>query len=246
MFKKLLFLLVVASTFVSCQFTETLTINEDGSGRMAMNIDMKEMMAMGQSMDMDSTFVKMDSTVAFKKLLEEKKDSIAKLPTADQEKLKKLEDYKIRTVMDPETSELFVIVFVDFKNINEANNLMNGLNQAAAIMPESPGGGTDVKSNPSSDVLGVRYDYTGNSFTRDAYIKDEKAYQKQKDSLQEAEMFMSSMNYTLKYTFPKKIKSSSVEDANYSLDGKTIIIERRFLDYFKNPDILDLQIELEN
>ncbi len=246
MYKKFIFLLVLAITFVSCQFTETLTINEDGSGRMSINIDMKEMMAMGQSMDMDSTFVKMDSTVAFKQLLEEKKDSIATLPKADQEKLKKLEDYKIRTVMDPETSELFVDVFVDFKNINEANNLMNGLNQASAIMPESPGGGTDVKGDPSSDVLGVRYDFKENTFTRDAYIKDEKAYQKQKDSLQSAMMFMSSMNYTLKYTFPKKIKSSSIEDASYSLDGKTIIVERRFLDYFKDPDILDLEVELEN
>ncbi|RFN58743.1 hypothetical protein [Marixanthomonas ophiurae] len=245
MLKKLLFMLVASFALVSCQFTETLTINEDGSGRMSMNIDMKEMMAMTQSMGMDSAIVKMDSTVTFAKFLEEKKDSIAKLSKADQEKLKKLEDYSIRTVMNPETSDLFIDVFVDFKNIDEANNLMNSLNQASAIIPESPGGGTEIKNDPSTDVLGVRYDYTGNSFSRDAYIKDEKAYKKQKDSLQEAEMFMNSMNYKLKYTFPKKIKSASIEDANYSLDGKTITIERRFLDYFKDPDVLDLQIEFE-
>ncbi len=245
MLKKLLFLLVFAFTIVSCQFTETLTINEDGSGRMSMNIDMKEMMTMTQSMGIDSTMVKMDSTVTFAAFLEEKKDSIAKLPKADQEKLKKLEDYSIRTVMDPETSDLFIDVFVDFNNIDEANNLMSSLNQASAIMPESPRGNAEVKSDPSSDVIGVWYDYTGESFKRDAYIKDEVAYQKQKDSLQEAEMFMSSMNYKLKYTFPKKIKSASIKDANYSLDGKTITIERRFLDYFKDPDVLDLQIEFE-
>ncbi len=245
MLKKLLFLLALAFIIVSCQFTETLTINADGSGRMSMNIDMKEMMAMTQSMDMDSTMVKMDSTVAFKDLLKEKKDSIARLPKADQEKLKKLKDYKIRTVMNPETSDLFIDVFVDFKNIDEANNLMSSLNQASAIMPESPGGGTEIKSDPSSDVLGVRYSYAKNVFSRDAYIKDKTAYKKQKDSLKSAEMFMNSMNYTLKYTFPKKIKSSSIEDASYSLDGKTIIVERSFMDYFKDPDILDLQIELE-
>ena len=112
-------------------------------------------------------------------------------------------------------------------------------------MPESPGGGTEIKSDPSSDVLGVRYSYAKNVFSRDAYIKDKTAYKKQKDSLKSAEMFMNSMNYTLKYTFPKKIKSSSIEDASYSLDGKTIIVERSFMDYFKDPDILDLQIELE-
>ena len=46
MLKKIFLLLVAVFTFVSCQFTETLTINEDVSGRMSMNIDMKEMMGL--------------------------------------------------------------------------------------------------------------------------------------------------------------------------------------------------------
>lgn len=245
MIKKLLFLLLVVVTFTACQFTETLVIQEDGTGRVSMNIDMKEMMAMGQSMDMDSTMIKIDSTVAFKTFLEEKKDSIAKLPKEEQEKLMKLKDYKLRTFMDPETSEFFIDVFVDFSSIEEANNLLSSINQASSLIPSTPGGG-EVSSDPSSDVIGIRYEYSNNTFTRDSYIKDEAMYQKQKDSLQSAEMFMSSMNYKLKYTFPKKIKSSSIEDASYSLDGKTIIVEKSFLDYFKNPDVLDLQIELEN
>ena len=245
MIKKLLLLLLVVVMFTACQFTETLVIQEDGTGRVSMNIDMKEMMAMGQSMDMDSTMIKIDSTVAFKTFLEEKKDSIAKLPKEEQEKLMKLKDYKLRTFMDPETSEFFIDVFVDFSSIEEANNLMSSINQASSLIPSTPGGG-EVSSDPSSDVIGIRYEYSNNTFTRDSYIKDEAMYQKQKDSLQSAEMFMSSMNYKLKYTFPKKIKSSSIEDASYSLDGKTIIVEKNFLDYFKNPDVLDLQVELEN
>ncbi|UAB82465.1 hypothetical protein INR76_06830 [Marixanthomonas sp. SCSIO 43207] len=245
MIKKLLLLLLVVVMFTACQFTETLVIQEDGTGRVSMNIDMKEMMAMGQSMDMDSTMIKIDSTVAFKTFLEEKKDSIAKLPKEEQEKLMKLKDYKLRTFMDPETSEFFIDVFVDFSSIEEANNLMSSINQASSLIPSTPGGG-EVSSDPSSDVIGIRYEYSNNTFTRDSYIKDEAMYQKQKDSLQSAEMFMSSMNYKLKYTFPKKIKSSSIEDASYSLDGKTIIVEKSFLDYFKNPDVLDLQVELEN
>lgn len=245
MIKKLLLLLLVVVMFTACQFTETLVIQEDGTGRVSMNIDMKEMMAMGQSMDMDSTMIKIDSTVAFKTFLEEKKDSIAKLPKEEQEKLMKLKDYKLRTFMDPETSEFFIDVFVDFSSIEEANNLLSSINQASSLIPSTPGGG-EVSSDPSSDVIGIRYEYSNNTFTRDSYIKDEAMYQKQKDSLQSAEMFMSSMNYKLKYTFPKKIKSSSIEDASYSLDGKTIIVEKSFLDYFKNPDVLDLQVELEN
>ena len=42
----------------------------------------------------------------------------------------------------------------------------------------------------------------------------------------------------------KSIKASA-KDAKLSLDGKTIEIERSFLAYLKNPDILDLEVELE-
>ena len=53
------------------------------------------------------------------------------------------------------------------------------------------------------------------------------------------------LNYTLKYTFPRKIVKSSIEDATYSLDAKTIEVSRSFIDYMKDPNVLDLVVELE-
>jgi len=97
----------------------------------------------------------------------------------------------------------------------------------------------------SEDVMGVNYVYDGRSFKRDAYIKDPERHSQQMDSLKSAEAFMESMKYKLKYTFPKKITKSNIEDARYSLDGKTIEIERSFIQYFKDPDVLDLEVELE-
>ena len=64
--------------------------------------------------------------------------------------------------------------------------------------------------------------------------------------MKQAEGFMGTMVYKLKYTFPKKIVKSSIEDARFSLDGKTIEVESTFLEYLKNPDVLDLEVELEN
>lgn len=57
---------------------------------------------------------------------------------------------------------------------------------------------------------------------------------------------MGGMIYKLKYTFPRKIVKSSVDDARYSMDGRTIEIQRTFLEYLRDPDVLDLEIELEN
>ncbi len=69
--------------------------------------------------------------------------------------------------------------------------------------------------------------------------------QVQIDSLKGSESWLQNMKYTLKYTFPRKIVKSSIDDATYSLDAKTIEVTRSFVAYMKDPNVLDLEIELE-
>ena len=47
MIKKLFFLIVMATTIISCQFTETMVLNEDGSGRMSIELNVDDFLAMG-------------------------------------------------------------------------------------------------------------------------------------------------------------------------------------------------------
>ena len=49
-FKKLIALVVITMALVSCQFTETLVLNEDGTGTMAISMDLSEMMAFSGEM----------------------------------------------------------------------------------------------------------------------------------------------------------------------------------------------------
>ncbi|MCH2490550.1 MAG: hypothetical protein MK211_10410 [Flavobacteriales bacterium] len=245
MYTRLLVLFVAAVTMISCQFSETMVLNEDGTGRMTIGMDVSEMMAFSGEFAKDSTMVKTDTTVAFRDILIEKKDSIAKLPKAEQERLKAMENYNVRVLADPETDLMIMSVFTDFKNVSEANDLMKAFEQGEGLMPSTQDVTSESNNSSESDLIGVRYSYTDGTFTRDSYIKDEEKHRKQIDSLKEAEAFMSGMKYNLKYTFPKRIKSSSIEDATFSLDGKTIEVERTFLAYFKNPDVLDLVVELE-
>ncbi|KAA3623517.1 MAG: hypothetical protein DWP94_05835 [Flavobacterium sp.] len=243
--KQILVLILVTFSLVSCQFNETMVLNEDGTGRMSLSMDLSEMMAFGGEMSQDSTFTKQDTIVSLKDIFEEKKDSIMKLSKAEQKRLKSIESYKIHMVSDPEDNKLIVDVFSDFKDVSEANNLMQGFEQTESLLPGNNSSGTD-DDGPESELLGVSFTYKKGVFKRDAFIKDKERHKSQLDSLKQAESFMSSMKYKIKYTFPRRIKKASVEDATYSLDGKTIELERNFLDYFKNPDVLDLEIELEN
>ena len=250
MLSKFIFGLILAFTITSCQFTETMVLNEDGTGRMAIEMDLSEMMAFG-GMESDSVPVKMDTLISMKKFLKEKKDSIATLSAAQQKKLKDAENYNIHMTLDSEASSMFVDVYIDFKNVKEANNLMNGLgqglNQSSNFMPGTSMGpveGEEEEEEP--EVVGIEFSFKNGVFKRDAYIIDEKQHKQEMDSMKSAEAFMSSMKYKLKYTFPKKILRSSVEDATYSLDGKTIEVERNFIDYMKDPNVLDIEVEIEN
>ncbi|MEL6810348.1 MAG: hypothetical protein AAFP76_03315 [Bacteroidota bacterium] len=252
MFKKLLFITALAVTVVSCQFTETMVLNEDGSGKMSVEVDLGEMMAMASQMGTDSISgdnpleKRTDTIIAFKDILEEKKDSIATLPPAEQRRLKAMENYKMQMISDPENGEMLVSVFVDFKNVAEANDLMAGLGQADGVMPKPDGSSAGGNTKKEPDFLGVKYSYADGIFKRDGFIKDKQAQQQQLDSMQSMMAFMGEMKYRLKYTFPRRIKSASVQDAMLSMDGKTIEVERKFSDYFKDPDVLDLEVELEN
>jgi hypothetical protein len=245
MILKLLALFTIALTLVSCQFTETMIMNEDGSGTMAVEVNLNEMMAFGGSALTDSMSVKMDTIIAMKQFLEAKKDSISKLSKTEQDKLKKLENFNIHMKMDTESSEMVYDISTNFKDISEANDILNGLEQASNVMP-NPDSNTEIKKEEDSpEVVGVNYTFKKGIFKRDAYIKDKKLHQQQVDSMKQAEAFMSGSNYTLKYTFPKKIKKTSNPEATFSADGKTVTLQQPFMEYFKNPDVLDLEVVLE-
>ena len=213
---------------------------------MTIEVDLNEMMALGGSAALDSVSVKLDTVINMKQFLAEKRDSISKLSAEDQMKLKKIENFNIGIKMNSETSEMVYDISAKFKNIAEVNDMFNGLEQAANLMP---GHKTEAvkttKEEGTQELIGVNYSFTKGVFKRDAYIKDKKMHQQQVDSLEQAAVFMVGSNYTLKYTFPKKIKNTSNTEATFSADGKTVIVQIPFFEYFQNPDLLDLKVELE-
>jgi len=221
-------------------------MNADGTGRMSLSVDLSEMMAFGGELSKDSSFVKQDTVIKFKDILKEKKDSIAQLPETEQARLRKMENYSLRIVSDSETNFMKIDIFTSFKNVNEANDLMKGFEESGSYMP----GGNDLSvtddSSSEPEIIGVNYSFEKGIFKRDAFIIDEVRHKAQLDSMKPIESFMGGMMYKIKYTFAKRIKSSSAEDATYSLNGRTIELEHSFLDYFKNPDVLDITVELED
>ncbi|MDF0717975.1 hypothetical protein PY092_17560 [Muricauda sp. 334s03] len=243
--KKLQFAFIAAIIFLaaSCNFTEEIHLEEDGSGKLSINFDGSEMMDMAGDELSKTNEEPIDSIISFKDFLEEKKDSIAQLPKEEQEKLKKLEPFNMRMVMNPEEKTMMFDLFSEFKNVTEVNDAFATFQDASSMGPNANPQQGQMK--PTAQPTEVNYTFRKNKFTRTAKIVDQELLEQQLDSLQGAEMFLSGSTYTLKYHFPKKIKSTTAEAATFSQDGKTLIYEVNFLDLMKDPSVLDLEVELE-
>ncbi|ASV31012.1 hypothetical protein [Maribacter cobaltidurans] len=242
-FKKVFFAIFLTVFFIACNFTEEIHLNKDGSGKMNIGFDGSEMLQMIPASDSLSTKEVIDSTLVFKDFLREKKDSIAQLPIEEQEKLKKLEPFSIHMVVDEPNGVMNFDMFSDFKNVSDVNDAFNAFQNASTIGPSA--GDASMPKKSSDGATQVSYSFNGNKFVRETEIKDMELFKKSLDSLQSAEMFLGGSTYTFKYHFPKRVKSTNVEKATFSMDGKTMIYEVNFLDMLKDPESIKIEVELE-
>lgn len=235
--------------FTSCQFSENIYINEDGTGKVSFNMDGSELMdMMGEEMAKGNE-KRIDSTISFKDLFKDQKDSIAKLPQAQQDKLKKLEAFQMHMVMDAEKKKMGMDMFADFKNVNELQDMFSAMNTAGDIdknkNPNSQAGSNPMSALGAEGVSSTNYSYNGNMFKREVVVLDKEKLASVKDSLGQAKMMFASSDYTLNYHFPKKIKSVSLENAKISEDGKSFSVTVNFMQYIENPESLNVEVELE-
>ena len=229
--------------FVACNFTEEIHFKADGTGKMNIGFDGGEMLQMLPSSDSTQLEEVIDSTIVFKDLLREKKDSIAQLSPEQQAELKKLEPFSLHMMMDAEKGIMNFEMFTDFKDVSEVNDAFNAFQSASSIGPAA--GSKPMPKNSANEATQVDYTFKKGKFERKATITDTELFQKSIDSLETAEMFLSSSTYTFKYHFPKRVKSTNVEEATFSMDGKTMIYEVNFLDMIKDPESILIEVELE-
>lgn len=240
---KILAAMVTVGLFVACNFTEEIYFNEDGTGKLNIGMDGSEMLQMLPPSDSTQMEEVIDSTLVFKDLLLEKKDSIAQLSPEQQAELKKLEPFSLHMKMDAGEGIMNFDMFADFEDVSEINDAFNAFQSATNIGPSA--GSKPMPKNPGDGATKVDYTFNGNTFRREAAILDQELFEQSVDSLESAEMFLGSSTYTFKYHFPRRIKSTNIEEATFSMDGKTMIYEVNFLDILKDPESVLIEVELE-
>lgn len=239
----------------SCQFSENIYINEDGTGKMEFSMDASEMMKMvaemGDSNEGSGMDKAMDSTIVFKDFLYEKRDSIAALPKEEQEKLKALEKFSMHMIMDPESQKMVFDLTSEFNNANELQDVFGALNSFSNMQGKGGASQNPASSSPFSSLgsdgsTDVSYSFDGSVFKRSAKIIDKDKHQQAMDSLGQAAMMFGSSRYKINYHFPKPVKSISKEGAMYSEDRKTVTLDVGFIDVLRDPELLNFEIVLED
>lgn len=267
---KLLFALFLSLSITSCTITEKMIINDNGSGKFTYDIDGTKMMSMmgsafkGDEKDnkkknkKDGSSKKvMDSTFTFKEMFASKKDSIAKLSPEEQAKIKKMERFSVRTIIDEEKGIMNYSMFTDFNSISELQDVMSPVESMKSISPTGQkSGGMGMAPNALEDNSSTSFFYDGKTFKKTvAKIEkkkevvekaeegsEEDVANKMKESL---DMFYDQSNFKIVYQFPKAVKKISIENALYSEDRKTITIEYPLKDYMENPDKLNFEVVFE-
>ncbi|UOB18544.1 hypothetical protein [Abyssalbus ytuae] len=242
-----LLVLCLVVTLTSCQFSENIYINDDGTGKMSFVFDGSELMKMGgDAMAKEGKEEVIDSTIVFKDFFKEKKDSIAKLPKEEQEALKSLEKFTMHMLMNPQEQQMKFDLFTEFNNVNELQDMMAAMNKANSLKKENQSADNPFSSFGNGGGTKMEYTFKKGVFKRKAIIVDKELHQQAMDSLGEAEMMLSSSSYVLNYHFPKPVKSVSNENAMFSADRKSFKIEVSFMDYLKDPEMLNLEVKLED
>lgn len=244
---KLLSFSFLLAFLTSCTFTESIYINDNGTGKFSVDMDGSALMEMagdqiGNQMGADAK-KDIDSSFTFKQLFEEKKDSIAKLSPEVQKELKKLESFAVHTKMSSEKKQFLMTLSTDFKNVNELQDIL----QTANVLQKLEGG---AGASPLGNGIGnnnsvLTYTYDAKKFTRKAIIDPKKVAEMVKDSAGMSKMMFASSTYVVSYHFPKKIKKVSNPNALFSDDRKSITIQYPFTDYMENPDKLNFEVEFE-
>ncbi|TGV01354.1 hypothetical protein [Flavivirga rizhaonensis] len=246
-----LIVLIISISFTSCQFSENIYINDDGSGRMEFSFDGTQLMQMTGDKMGETQEEAIDSTFSFKELFDAKRDSISKLSEEEQTKLKNLEPFSMHMIMNPKTSEMKFDMFTDFKEVSELQDMFKAMNSFSDLEKGKKGGQSNSPANPFSSPgldksTTLEYDFNGKTFKRVAKIVDKEAYKRVTDSLGEMAVMFGSSMYKLNYHFPKPIKSVSNEKALFSADRKSFTVEFGFMEYLSNPEALNVDVVLED
>ncbi|WP_431111473.1 hypothetical protein [Winogradskyella poriferorum] len=259
------FLIIVFVCFIaSCNVTESIVFNQDGSGEFLATYEMGEAIkAMSVAMGGDENKEKkeggeiMDTTIVFADIMETYKDSVAALPEEKRLAMEAVKDMYMRMQINEDEGVMSFGMGMQFESIDDLKDIRKKLKKIQSLNSQGDQVNAMKENSPLGNFMGnenndVAYIYTTDGFSRMTSIKlpdeatedaiDELFDETDESNQQFLEYFEGSF-YNVKLTFPKAVKSIDVEGAEFSDDRKTVTYKTNWVEYLKNPKLLDVNVK---
>ncbi|WP_396187073.1 hypothetical protein [Flavobacterium sp.] len=240
--KRILLLLVILLT-ASCQVTETLRINPDGTGTIEVNElrDENSYMQLAKEEYAKEDFYR-DTTYVFKDYFSKYGETFARTSKEDQNVYLRYSDVNVHIKKSSSEKEFRTLISQNFKNATDIVDLYKAEDYADNIK-------NNYALSAEEHYFKVSYSYVGNRFNRTVKITDSIFLKREFDRLEKYKTYYKGLklvqSYVLNYHFPRKIQSVSNPQAKISENQKSLSIEFLLTDCVQNPTITNLEVILE-
>jgi len=242
--KNIIYLFLFLGLLVtSCQITETIQLNQDGSGKIeteSLRDEQSYMQFAGENYSKEEKFK--DTTYVFKDFIAKYSETFSKLPASEKAIFQKFKDVNVHIKKSSYEKEFRTKINQNFNKIEEVPDLYKTEEYA-----------DDLEHNyaltAEEHYYSISYAFDGSLFKRTVKITDEVELKKQQDKISALKTRFSNFKinqpYVLKYHFPRKIKSVSNANAKISEDKKSLELQFLLSDCLQNPESTNLEVVLE-
>jgi hypothetical protein len=240
--KTYFFLLVLVLT-ASCQVTETLYVNPDGSGsiEVADLRDENSYMQLAKE-EYSKENIYRDTTYVFGDYIKKHQETFSRTPVTDQKvflKYSEVKVYKKKSSYEKEFRSSYSQNFkkvADIVDLYKIDDYVDDIRHNYALSAED-------------HYYNVNYIFEGNHFNRTVKIIDTIQLKKQFDEIEKMKTnykgYKLVQSYVLNYHFPRKIQSVSNPKAKINEDRKSLSVQFLLTDCLQNPESTNLEVVLE-
>jgi hypothetical protein len=239
--KNFFFLLIILTA--SCQVTETIYLNPDGSGSIEVSNLREENSYMQLAKEEYSKEnIYKDTTYIFGDYIKKHHETFSRTPLADQKVFLRYSEVKVRRKQSSYEKEFLTTYTQNFQKAFDIVDLSTTDHYL-----------DDIKNNyalsAEEHYYKVNYTFEGNHFNRTVTIIDTLEQKKEFDKIEEIKSkykgYKLVQSYVLNYHFSRKIQSVSNPLAKISGDQKSLSVQFLLTDCMQNPIITNLEVVLE-
>ncbi|AWG20065.1 hypothetical protein FFWV33_00290 [Flavobacterium faecale] len=242
-FIKRLTYLVLSIVACSCHVTETISINEDGSGTIEveqLRDEYSYMTLAGENYSKETKFK--DTSYVFLDYISKYKGNFDKYTPVEQQLFSKFKEVQVHVKQSSFEKEFRTTLSQSFQKVEEVPDLYKTEDYADDLA-------NNYALTAEEHYFTIQYSLTSDRFKRIVTITDQEGLKREVEKFNELKKqyvnFKVVQDYTLKYHFFRKIKSVSNNNAKISPDRKSFQIQYVLTDCLQNPEITALEVIFE-